>query len=63
MGKAKVELIYAESYKSLENARNGIFEYIETFHNRVRRHAALGYVSPHDYEQRHEQLAVPTCGR
>ncbi|EOV0136740.1 IS3 family transposase [Vibrio parahaemolyticus] len=40
----KVELIYAEE------ARMGIFEYIEVFYNRRRRHSALGHVSPVEYE-------------
>ena len=47
----KVELIYAEDYQSLDEARVGIFEYIEVFYNRKRRHSALGYVSPVEYEQ------------
>jgi len=56
----KVELIYAENYKTVETARSGIFEYIESFYNRSRRHSAIGYVSPHDYEQQFEQLTVST---
>ncbi len=51
----KVELIYAENYKVIEEARAGIFEYIEIFYNRKRRHSSLGYVSPHDYEIIFEQ--------
>lgn len=47
----KVELIYAENYKTVDEARAGIFEYIEIFYNRTRRHSALGYVSPHRFEQ------------
>ena len=56
----KVELIYAENYRTVAEARPGIFEYIEMFHNRKRRHSALGYVSPHEYEQQCEQLTVST---
>ncbi len=59
----KVELIYAESYKQVEEARAGIFEYIEIFYNRKRRHSSLGYVSPHEYEQQVQPLTVSTfCG-
>jgi|TARA_B110000438_G_C15722713_1_gene610572 transposase InsO family protein len=47
----KVELIYAEQYRSIEEARSGIFEYIEVFYNRLRRHSALGYVSPAEFER------------
>ncbi|RYU46044.1 hypothetical protein ERW49_12120 [Aliivibrio finisterrensis] len=31
----KVELIYAEDYQSINEARAGIFEYIEVFYNRI----------------------------
>ena len=47
----KVELIYAERYRSIDEAKSGIFEYIEVFYNRLRRHSALGYVSPAEYER------------
>ncbi|WP_255482839.1 IS3 family transposase, partial [Marinobacterium marinum] len=47
----KVELIYAEQYRTIEEAKSGIFEYIEVFYNRIRRHSALGYVSPAEYER------------
>lgn len=56
----KVELIYAENYQSVEEARSAIFEYIEVFHNRTRRHSALGYISPREYEQRYSNLTVST---
>ena len=56
----KVELIYAENYRNVEEARSGIFEYIEMFYNRVRRHTSIGYVSPCAYEQQFEQLTVST---
>ena len=58
----KVELIYAENYKTVNEARSGIFEYIEMFYNRQRRHSAIGYMSPHEYEQQHSQLTVSTFG-
>ncbi|EGQ9152944.1 IS3 family transposase, partial [Vibrio parahaemolyticus] len=46
----KVELIYVEDYQTVEEARMGIFEYIEVLYNRRRRHSALGHVSPVEYE-------------
>jgi len=48
----KVELIYAEQYASIEAVRSGIFEYIEIFYNRKRRHFALGNISPAEFERR-----------
>ena len=56
----KVELIYAEKYKTIEETYAGIFEYIEMFYNRRRRHSTLGYISPHEYEQQYKQLNVST---
>jgi len=58
----KVELIYAENYRTMEEARSGIFEYIELFYNRTRRHSANGYVSPQEHERQYEQLTVSTIG-
>ena len=46
----KVELIYAEEYTTVTEAYRGLFEYIEVFYNRVRRHSANGYHSPVEYE-------------
>ncbi len=56
----KVELIYAENYQTAEQVHSGIFEYIEMFYNRKRRHSAIGYMSPVDYEQQYERLTVST---
>lgn len=49
-GRLKVELIYAENYQTVNEAHAGIFEYIELFYNSVRRHSAIGYMSPNDFE-------------
>lgn len=42
----KNERIHAQRYATRDEARQDVFEYIETFYNRSRRHSALGYVSP-----------------
>jgi transposase InsO family protein len=47
----KKELVHHEDYATREEARASIFEYIEVFYNRQRRHSTLGYVSPAEYEQ------------
>ena len=39
-------------YATMQEARQSIFEYIEVFYNRRRRHSSLGYVSPEEYEMR-----------
>ena len=48
----KVELIYAKCYQSIDEARSGIFGYIEVFYNRKRRHSANDGVSPVDFEEK-----------
>lgn len=50
-GRLKVELIYPQRYRQIEEARAGLFEYIEIYYNRKRRHSAIGYVSPADFER------------
>jgi transposase InsO family protein len=47
----KKELVHGENYATREEARASIFEYIEVFYNRVRRHSSLGYKSPTEYER------------
>jgi putative transposase len=47
----KKELVHGEDYATREEARASIFEYIEVFYNRVRRHSAPGYMSPAEFER------------
>ncbi len=51
-GSLKNELVYHEDYKTRAQARQSIFEYIEVFYNRQRRHAFLNYLTPVEYEAR-----------
>lgn len=53
MNALKNEWVNHDSYTTLEDARAGVFRYIEMFYNRERRHQALGYVSPCRYEDIH----------
>ena len=46
----KTELTYQCKFKTREEARHVIFEYIEVFYNRIRMHSANGYLSPAAYE-------------
>jgi transposase InsO family protein len=49
----KLELVYREpggSFQSLEEARAALFEFIEVFYNRQRRHSALNYQTPAGFE-------------
>jgi putative transposase len=55
----KSELLYRHRFLSREAARTAVFDYIEGFYNRVRRHSSLGYMSPSEYEQATmEEVAV-----
>lgn len=47
----KKELVHDENYATRTEARASLFEYIEMFYNRIRRHSSLGYKSPVEYER------------
>lgn len=47
----KKELTRGEIFATRAEARASLFEYIEVFYNRVRRHSSLGYRSPIEYER------------
>jgi putative transposase len=53
----KTEHIYFEHYKTREEAKYSIFEYVEVFYNRKRRHSTLGYFSPMVFENKWQQQA------
>ena len=46
----KTELTYQCKFKTREEAKHVIFEYIEVFYNRIRMHSANDYLSPTEYE-------------
>lgn len=49
----KSELVYQTRYQSRDHARQDIFEYIETYYNKVRIHSALDYKTPSEVECRY----------
>jgi transposase InsO family protein len=49
-GSFKTEWVYQMDYQSLDQARGSIFKYIECWYNRQRRHSAIGYKSPEQFE-------------
>jgi putative transposase len=50
-GTFKEECVERQNFQTRAEARNAIFEYIEVFYNRQRKHSSLEYVSPATYEQ------------
>jgi len=52
-GTLKTELVDHEDYRSKDEAKRSLFEYIEVFYNRRRRHSYLGYISPVEYEAKY----------
>jgi transposase InsO family protein len=50
-GTLKTELVHGERYRTRLEARLSVFEYVEMFYNRQRRHSSLGYRSPQQYER------------
>ncbi len=51
-GSLKGEWTDRHIYHTRREARQSIFEYMEVFYTRQRRHSSLGYLSPVKYEQR-----------
>ncbi len=49
----KTELVYQQHFETREAARRAIFEYIEVFYNRQRRHASIGNLAPAEFERRY----------
>jgi transposase InsO family protein len=60
-GTLKTELVHHRAYRTREEAKTDIFFYIEGFYNRRRRHSALGYLSPVDFELLHQDSMLAYC--
>jgi putative transposase len=50
-GILKSELVYQQRFKGPNDALHSLFEYIEVFYNRQRKHSTLGYIPPAEYER------------
>lgn len=46
----KTELVYDCKYKSREEAKSSIFNYIEAYYNQTRMHSSIGYLAPMEFE-------------
>jgi len=54
----QVELLDRRIWRTRVELANAIFEYLEIFHNRQRRHSALGMLTPVEFETRHNRATV-----
>lgn len=58
----QVEVLNRRRWNTRIELANAIFEYIEGFHNRSRRHSTLGHISPIEFENTHRQTAqIPSA--
>ncbi len=53
----KKELVHRQPWPTRRDLSSAVFEYIEAFYNRQRRHSTLGYLSPEAYER---EIITPT---
>ena len=54
----QVELLNRKRWKTRVELANAIFEYLEIFHNRQRRHSAIGMHTPNKYETIHNNQSA-----
>lgn len=54
----QLELLDRKRWRTRVELANAIFEYLEIFHNRQRRHSALGMLSPAEFESRHRRKSA-----
>jgi putative transposase len=54
----QVELLDRKRWATRVELANAIFEYLEIFHNRQRRHSALGMLTPAEFEARHTTITA-----
>ena len=57
----QTELLDRHQWATRGRLRSAIFAYIEAFYNRRRRHSALGYLSPAEFEKRWQEAATETA--
>jgi len=52
------ELLARSRFRTPAEARSAVFSFIEGFYNPRRRHSSIGYLSPIEYERRHQAVNV-----
>lgn len=54
-GGLKSERVNGKTFQTREQAKKGLFDYIKWFYNTGRRHEALGYMPPADFEKQYQR--------
>jgi transposase InsO family protein len=54
----QIELLNRKKWRTRIELANAIFEYIEVFYNRRRRHSALSYATPNEYDLSHTPQSI-----
>jgi putative transposase len=54
----QTELLNRKKWRTRLELANAIFEYLEVFHNRRRRHSSLGMLTPNEYETLHHNQPI-----
>jgi len=57
-GTLKQELVFRQRYRTRQQARQSLFDYIERFYSHRRLHSKLGYLSPAQFEEAYFNLAA-----
>lgn len=60
-GRMQTELLNRQRWKTRIELANAIFEYLEIFHNRQRRHSAIGMLTPIEYEKIYPNTHPAAC--
>ena len=59
----KTERIGSKVYRSRDDARADVFDYIERFYNPVPRHSTIGYLSPVEFERKVGLAQLPAAAQ
>ncbi len=57
----KKQAVHGERFINREQAKQAVFEYIECYYNRVRRHSTIGWLSPLNFEKLYFQSLEGTA--
>ena len=57
-GRMQTELLNRKRWKTRVELANAMFDYLEIFHNRQRRHSSIGMLTPIEYENLHHNRSI-----